>query len=71
MTYAAPEIVGSTLMGADHERAGEASSVGFAEMFADVANAYQEKHGDVRHWLAHIASKNHTNGADNPWANFR
>lgn len=71
MTHAAPAVVGSALMGADYERAGEASSVGFAEMFAEVANAYQEKHGDVRHWLAHIASKNHTNGADNPWAHFQ
>lgn len=71
MTHAAPDHVGHALMGADYERAGEATSVGFAELFAEVANAYQEKHGDVRSWLAHIASKNHTNGADNPWAHFQ
>ena len=71
MTHAAPDQVGLALLGADYERAGEATSAGFAELFAEVTVAYQEKHGDVRHWLAHIASKNHINGADNLWAHFQ
>ena len=44
---------------------------GFAGVFARVAQNYFQRHGDASRALARIASKNHTNGAANPYAQMR
>ncbi|MGN6129621.1 MAG: thiolase domain-containing protein, partial [Nocardioidaceae bacterium] len=63
--------VGRALLGADYDRAGSDSPVGFAEIFADIATAYFERYGDHSDVLARIAAKNHRNGVDNPFAQLR
>jgi acetyl-CoA C-acetyltransferase len=71
MTSAGPDRVGSALLGADYEMAGQPSSTGFAGLFADVAREYQARHGDIRDVLGLIAAKSHRNGVDNPYAQLR
>lgn len=71
MTGLSPERVGRALMAGDYDRAGEESTTGFAQLFADVATAYAERFGDPSDELAAIAAKNHRNGVDNPYAQFR
>ncbi|MCD7100761.1 thiolase domain-containing protein [Pseudoclavibacter sp. 13-3] len=71
MTSASSEQVGAALLGASYELAGEESTGGFAQMFADIADTYVERYGDVEDALAMIASKNHANGARNPLAHLR
>ncbi|MEL6372771.1 MAG: acetyl-CoA acetyltransferase [Pseudomonadota bacterium] len=44
---------------------------GFAGVFARIAQHYFQRFGDQSEALARIASKNHTNGADNPFAQMR
>ena len=44
---------------------------GFAGIFADIANQYFDRHGDQSDALARIAAKNHRNGVNNPYAQFR
>jgi acetyl-CoA C-acetyltransferase len=43
----------------------------FPGLFAGIARAYFEKHGDHSATLARIAAKNHANGARNPYAHMR
>ncbi len=54
---------------------GTARTLTAAAMFSMVVPAYAERHGveadELRRALAHIASKNHHNGARNPRAQFR
>lgn len=71
MTHAAPVEVGRSLLGADYDRAGGDSPVGFTELFADIAVRYFDAHGDQREALAAIAAKNHHNGVANPYAQLR
>jgi acetyl-CoA C-acetyltransferase len=71
MTHAPAETVGHALLGADYERAGESAGTGFAELFAEVAEAYFDKYGDHGDTLARIAAKNHRNGVANPYAHLR
>jgi acetyl-CoA C-acetyltransferase len=71
MTDAAPTEVGRALLGADYDRAGSDSPVGFTEIFADIATGYFERYGDRGEALAAIAAKNHRNGVDNPYAQLR
>jgi acetyl-CoA C-acetyltransferase len=71
MTEAAPTEVGRALLGADYDRAGSDSPVGFTEIFADIATSYFERYGDRGDALAAIAAKNHRNGVDNPYAQLR
>jgi acetyl-CoA C-acetyltransferase len=71
MTDAAPTEVGRALLGADYDRAGSDSPVGFTEIFAEIAGGYFERYGDRGEALAAIAAKNHRNGVDNPYAQLR
>jgi acetyl-CoA C-acetyltransferase len=71
MTHAAPTEVGRSLLGADYDRAGTDSPVGFTELFAAIAEDYFAAHGDRSTALAAIAAKNHRNGVDNPYAQLR
>jgi acetyl-CoA C-acetyltransferase len=71
MTSADPRAAGRALLGADYDRAGSDSPVGFAEIFAGIATAYFERYGDHADVLARIAAKNHRNGVDNPFAQIR
>jgi acetyl-CoA C-acetyltransferase len=71
MTHAAPMEVGRSLLGADYGRAGGDSPVGFAELFAVIAERYFDSYGDQSDALAAIAAKNHFNGVANPYAQLR
>ncbi|HEY1530109.1 MAG TPA: acetyl-CoA acetyltransferase [Galbitalea sp.] len=68
MTQAPASVVGAALLGADYEMAGKESVSGFAGLFANTANAYEERYGSVSDVLGSIASKNHHNGMANPYA---
>ncbi|WP_034287166.1 thiolase domain-containing protein [Amycolatopsis benzoatilytica] len=74
MTHASGQQVAAALLGADPELAGTDSPTGFAGVFANVADAYAERHG-ADAWLddalGAIATKNHRNGCANPWAHLR
>ena len=71
MTDASPELVGSALLGADYDLAGQESTSGFAGLFAVVAGAYEDRYGAIGDVLGSIAAKNHRNGVDNPFAQLR
>lgn len=71
MTAGDARTAGRALLGADYDRAGSDSPVGFAEIFADIASAYFERYGDHSAVLAEIAAKNHRHGVDNPDAQLR
>jgi acetyl-CoA C-acetyltransferase len=71
MTDGSARDVGRALLGADYDRAGSDSPVGFAEIFAGIAEEYFERYGDHGGVLAEIAAKNHRNGVDNPFAQLR
>jgi acetyl-CoA C-acetyltransferase len=71
MTDAGAAKVGSALLGGDYDTAGQASSTGFAGLFAEVAKAYSERYGDCSETLARIAAKSHRNALDNPYAHLR
>lgn len=70
MTAAAPDVVGRALMGADFDHAGEVSSTGFARLFAEVADAYEQRQGSPLEAMGTIAHKNHQNGLRNPLAHL-
>ncbi|RZL80253.1 MAG: thiolase domain-containing protein [Rhodococcus sp. (in: high G+C Gram-positive bacteria)] len=71
MTGIPPSTVGRALLGADYHLAGTLSEVGFTGLFAQVAEAYIDRYGDIRDEMAHVASKNHSNGVANPYAQIR
>lgn len=71
MTHAPASLVGSALLGADYEMAGQESRAGFAGLFADVAKHYASRYGDIGDVMGSIAAKNHRNGVDNPYAQLR
>ncbi|MBY9074630.1 acetyl-CoA acetyltransferase [Nocardioides sp. WL0053] len=71
MTDGDPRTAGRALLGADYDRAGSDSPVGFAEIFARIAEAYFARYGDHGTVLAEIAAKNHRHGVHNPFAQLR
>ena len=71
MTGIPAATVGSALLGADYDLAGGESSTGFAGLFAEVALAYERRHGPVGDTLGAIAAKSHRLGAANPFAHLR
>ncbi|WP_375000910.1 thiolase domain-containing protein [Aeromicrobium sp. CTD01-1L150] len=71
MSSASAATVGAGLLGADYEHAGSTSSTGFAGLFAAVARAYNDRHGDCSDTLAAIAAKSHANALSNPYAHLR
>lgn len=71
MTAAAAEVVRQALVSASYvaEEGGAESS--FTGLFARIAQLYFQKYGDQSDVLAHIAAKNHRNGAANPLAHMQ
>lgn len=71
MTDSPGPRVGENLLRASYRREEAATEGGFAGIFARIAEGYFARHGDQSLALAHIASKNHRNGAANPYAQLR
>ena len=63
--------VGEILLSASHLKTESGIEAGFAGVFARIAEAYFQRHGDSSDALAAIAAKNHANGVDNPYAQMR
>jgi acetyl-CoA C-acetyltransferase len=71
MTTTAPEKVGDALLAASYRAEEAAVEGGFAGVFARIAQAYFQLHGDQSDALAMIAAKNHAHGVNNPYAQIR
>jgi acetyl-CoA C-acetyltransferase len=75
MTHAGADVVGTALLGADYDMAGQTSTTGFTGLFAEVAKHYDKRYassvGNLGDVLGTIAAKNHRNGVDNPYAQLR
>ena len=69
-TLPAAEI-GATLLKCSYVKEEGNTPQGFAGVFGQIASAYFERFGDQSDALAHIAAKNHANGALNPVAHMR
>jgi acetyl-CoA C-acetyltransferase len=65
-----PEI-GKNLLRASYLPEDGDTPAGFAGVFGKIAAAYFQRHGDQSDALAKIASKNHRNGVENPYAQMR
>ena len=65
-----PEI-GKNLLKASYLLEEAGTPGGFVGVFGKIARAYFQHHGDQSDALAHIAAKNHRNGAKNPYAQMR
>ncbi|MBP0492987.1 acetyl-CoA acetyltransferase [Roseomonas indoligenes] len=63
--------VGDVLLGCAYRKEEGEIPAGFAGVFARIAEAYFQRHGDQSDALAAIAAKNHRNGVDNPYAQMR
>jgi acetyl-CoA C-acetyltransferase len=71
MTATPGPRVGEILLSASHLKTEAGIEAGFAGVFARIAEAYFQRHGDSSDALAAIAAKNHANGVDNPYAQMR
>jgi acetyl-CoA C-acetyltransferase len=71
MTSTPGPRVGEILLSASHLKTEAGIEAGFAGVFARIAEAYFQRHGDSSDALAAIAAKNHANGVDNPYAQMR
>ncbi|MFN3447522.1 MAG: acetyl-CoA acetyltransferase [Roseococcus sp.] len=71
MTATPGPRIGEILLSASHLKTEAGVENGFAGVFARIAEAYFQRHGDASDALAAIAAKNHANGVDNPWAQMR
>jgi acetyl-CoA C-acetyltransferase len=71
MTATPGPRVGEILLSASHLKTESGIEAGFAGVFARIAEAYFQRHGDSSDALAAIAAKNHANGVDNPFAQMR
>lgn len=69
MTELAGAEIGEVLTKASYLK--EDSDPSFAAIFGRIAELYFQKYGDQTDALAHIAAKNHANGAINPLAHFQ
>jgi acetyl-CoA C-acetyltransferase len=65
-----PEI-GKNLLKASYLPEDGETPGGFAGVFGKIAGTYFQRYGDQSDALAMIASKNHKNGVDNPYAQMR
>jgi acetyl-CoA C-acetyltransferase len=65
-----PEI-GNILLKASYLPEDGETKGGFAGVFGQIAGRYFQRYGDQSDALALIASKNHKNGVDNPYAQMR
>lgn len=70
MTAATAAEVNDILLAASHRKT-EESAGSFAGVFAQLADLYAERYGNPREAMAAVASKNHRNGVDNPYAHMR
>ncbi|MBV0892150.1 acetyl-CoA acetyltransferase [Paracoccus sp. Z118] len=69
---ATPNVeVGDILLGASYRKEEADVEGGFAGLFGQIADKYFQRHGDRSEELAMIASKNHRNGLENPYAHMR
>jgi acetyl-CoA C-acetyltransferase len=71
MTERPGREIGDILLRAGYVKEEADIPAGFAGVFGRIAEAYFARHGDQSDALARIATKNHANGADNPYAQFR
>ncbi len=71
MTTLGGKEIGETLLKASYLKEEAGIDGGFAGMFAQIAQAYFQRHGDNMDALARIAAKNHKNGVANPYAQMR
>ncbi len=71
MSGVSGEEVGRNLLKASYLREEAAITGGFAGVFAKIAQEYSRRYSDPSEALAHIAAKNHHNGAGNPFAQIR
>jgi len=71
MTATPAPKVGDILLTASYRKTEQDIEGGFAGVFARIAEAYFQRHGDQSDALAAIAAKNHRNGVDNPYAQIR
>jgi acetyl-CoA C-acetyltransferase len=71
MTSSSPEVIARTLLKCAYLREEATTEAGFAGIFAQIARAYFQRHGDASDALAAIAAKNHANGVANPYAQLR
>ncbi len=71
MTATPGPQVGDNLLGASYRREEGDIPAGFAGVFGRIAERYFQRYGDQSDALAMIASKNHRNGVDNPYAQMR
>jgi len=65
-----PEI-GEILLKASYIKEGTEGANSFVGVFGRIAQAYFDRYGDRSEALARIASKNHRNGVNNPYAQMR
>ncbi|OPX06390.1 acetyl-CoA acetyltransferase [Gordonia sp. i37] len=68
MTAVDTRRTGAILLTACYQPEESDVSGGFAGVFASIASAYAERHGDPSAAMATIAAKNHHNGMTNPYA---
>jgi acetyl-CoA C-acetyltransferase len=71
MTATAPDRIGEALLAASYRAEDAGVEGGFAGVFARIAQAYFQAHGDQSDALAMIAAKNHAHGVNNPYAQIR
>jgi acetyl-CoA C-acetyltransferase len=71
MTATAPDRIGEALLAASYRAEDAGVEGGFAGVFARIAQAYFQRHGDQSDALAMIAAKNHAHGVNNPYAQIR
>jgi acetyl-CoA C-acetyltransferase len=71
MTAIGGKEIGDTLLKASYLKEEAGIEGGFAGVFAQIAQAYFQRHGDNMDALARIAAKNHKNGVGNPYAQMR
>ncbi|MGJ8545968.1 MAG: acetyl-CoA acetyltransferase [Sulfitobacter sp.] len=71
MTALPTAQVGDILLGASYRSEEAEVTGGFAGLFGQIAQGYFDRYGDQSEALAMIASKNHSNGAGNPFAHMQ
>lgn len=71
MTAVSGAEITRVLGNASYVKEEAAQGLSFPGIFAQMAQAYFERHGDHSATLARIAAKNHANGVRNPWAQMR
>lgn len=71
MTAKPTAEVGDILLNASYRKEEAEIEGGFAGVFGRIAQTYFQRYGDRSEELAHIAAKNHKNGASNPYAQMR